>query len=226
MAPRSQPSIIADVREELSGVPAKLESLGAQVSLRRLVAGDYVVGDGAVVERKRVPDLHLSLAAGRLFRQLGDVRTSCQTPYLLVEGLRVDAGPLPANAIRGALLATVELGFTVLRSESTDDSALWLVRLAARRQRRNGSKNRRPLYAQRPSARPDHVPEAILAAIPTISTASARALLNEFGSVEAVLAASRAELMRVPGIGPERVRRLKEAVTRPRSAYRSRRSRD
>jgi DNA excision repair protein ERCC-4 len=226
MAAHGEPTVVADIREEFCGIPAELERLGARVAIRRLVAGDYMVGTGALVERKRVRDLHLSLVGGRLFRQLGDVRTSCRMPYLLVEGLRIDAGPLPVNAVRGALLAAADLGVTVLRSESADDSALWLLRLAARRQRSDTHRNGRPLYAQRPQARPDHVPEAILAAIPTISTGSARALLNEFGSVEAVLTASSEELMCVPGIGAERVRRLKEAVTRSRSAYRSRRSRD
>ena len=216
---------MADVHEVFSGIPVKLGQLGARVVVRPLVAGDYLVGGGALVERKRVRDLHLSVIAGRFFRQLGDVRTSCEAPFLLIEGLRVDAGPLPANAVRGALLTAGELGFTLLRSEDAGDSALWLYRLALRRQTM-AERSSRPVYAQRPQPRPNHVPEAILAAIPTISTRSARALLGEFGSVEAVLAASEEELLRVPGIGPERVRRLKESFTRSQSAYRSRRSRD
>ena len=220
----ADPIIVADVHET-NLVPEALRRLGAHVEVRRLLAGDYDVGGGALVERKCVPDLHLSVVVGRFFRQLGDVRTSCTSPFLLIEGLRIDDGPLGADAVRGALLTASELGFTVVRSEGVQDSALWLYRLSMRRQRR-AERSPRPVYAQRPTPRPDHVPEAILAAIPTISTRSARALLNEFGSVDAVLAASPEELLRVPGIGPERVRRLKEAVTRSRSVYRSRRSRD
>jgi len=46
--------------------------------------------------------------------------------------------------------------------------------------------------------------------VPGISTSSARALLERFGSVAAVVAADRADWIAVPGIGPERARALEE----------------
>lgn len=202
-----------------------LRQLGASVQVERLPAGDYRVGGGALVERKSVRDLHLTLAAGRLFRQLGDVRTSCESPFLLVEGPRLDHGPLGQNAVRGALLTALELGVMVLRSEDRADSALWLFRLAARRQR-DRRPPPRPLYAQRPKARVDHAPEAILAAVPALSTHSARALLRHFGSVERIFNATSDELQQVPGIGPVRAERLLGALRRPHSTYRSRPSRE
>ena len=70
---------------------------------------------------------------------------------------------------------------------------------------------RRPAYAQRP--RPNQgqeTAEALLASVPGISTSSARALLERFGSVAAAVAADPAEWLTVPGIGPERARALEE----------------
>jgi len=49
--------------------------------------------------------------------------------------------------------------------------------------------------------------------VPGISTTSARALLERFGSVAAVVTADPAEWLTVPGIGPERARALEETFT-------------
>jgi len=63
--------ITADVHERASRIPSLLESLGAQVEIRALTRGDYVVGPGTVVERKTVRDLHLSIINGRLEARCG-----------------------------------------------------------------------------------------------------------------------------------------------------------
>ncbi len=54
--------------------------------------------------------------------------------------------------------------------------------------------------------------EALLTAVPGIGAHYAQALLQRFGGVEAVLAASDEELREVPGIGPARVRALRETL--------------
>lgn len=191
-------------------MPYALERLGAVVEVTSLPVGDYAVGRDCVVERKTVPDLHGSILGGRFWPQLGALRASCRLPHLLVEGARIDRGPLHPNAVRGACLTATELGIVLLRSEGRDDSARWLHRLAVRCQR-VGSGPDRPAYAQRPKpADPRLAAEAALAAAPGISVVCARALLARFGSVVAVLEASDEQLVTVPGIGPERVRALRD----------------
>ena len=107
----------------------------------------------------------------------------------------------------------IDQGIALLRSGSQRDSALWIHRLAARCQALEPPAER-PAYAQRPRPKPgDETAEALLAAVPGISTASARALLGRFGSVAAVVAADPAEWLTVPGIGPERARALEETLT-------------
>jgi ERCC4-type nuclease len=201
-------------------VRVELTCLGVEVMSRRLHVGDYRM-EGAIVERKCVRDLHLTLAAGRLWGQLGRLRAAGARPFLLVEG-RSLAGPISPPAIRGALLAAGENGVTVVRSETKADSALWLHRIACRASRHHPSPDR-PLYAQRPKGA---TPEAVLAAIPEISTVSARALLAHFGSVAAIVNAPDADLTAVPGIGPVRAQRLKESLNHPHYGYRSRQSRE
>ena len=209
---RAQPpvKIIVDIHERQSGIAETLAELGAEVEFASLPAGDYAVGADTLVERKRVLDLHGAVVKGRLWPQLGKLRAACAFPYLLVEGTDIDRGPLHHNAVRGVCLAVIDQGIALLRSGYQRDSALWIHRLAVRCQELEPA-GERPAYAQRPRAKPgDETAEALLASVPGISTTSARALLEHFGSVAAIVNAELAELLTVRGIGPERARALAE----------------
>ena len=204
--------IVVDVHEGKSGIAELCEGLGAKVEVAALSAGDYLVGENTLVERKRVRDLHSAIVKGRLWPQLAKLGGACDFPFLLVEGSDIDRGPLHPNAVRGACLAVIDLGIALLRTETQRDSALWLHRLAVRCQRLERPPER-PAYAQRPKALAGpEAAEALLAAVPGISTTSARALLERFGSVAAVIGANPAEWMEVPGIGRERARLLAETL--------------
>jgi DNA excision repair protein ERCC-4 len=205
--------IVVDVHESKSGIPVVLaEELGAEVEVASLPAGDYAVGAETLVERKRVLDLHSAVAKGRLWPQLAKLRAAAAFPYLLLEGTDIDRGPLGANAVRGACLAVIDQGIALLRSGQPRDSALWIHRLAVRCQRVALPADR-PAYAHRPKAPAGaEAAEALLAAVPGISTSSARALLARFGSVAGVVAAGPDEWLTVPGIGPDRARSLAETL--------------
>ena len=217
-ATASSVKIIVDVHERQSGIAETLRELGAEVEIAALPAGDYAVGADTLVERKRVLDLRAAVLKGRLWPQLGKLRGACAFPYLLVEGTDIDRGPLHHNAVRGACLAVIDQGIALLRSGYQRDSALWIHRLAVRCQQVEPAAER-PAYAQRPRPKPgDETAEAMLAAVPGISTASVRALLERFGSVAGVIAADPEKWLDVPGIGPERARALEETFTLPHSA--------
>lgn len=204
--------IVVDVHERQSGIADTLAELGAEIEFASLPAGDYAVGADTIVERKRVLDLHAAVLKGRLWPQLGKLRAACAFPYLLVEGTDIDRGPLHHNAIRGVCLAVIDQGIALLRSGYQRDSALWIHRLAVRCQEIEPAADR-PAYAQRPRPKPgQETAEALLSAVPGISTSSARALLARFGSIAAVVAADPAEWLEVPGIGPERARALAETL--------------
>ncbi|MBD0330503.1 MAG: hypothetical protein ICV64_10440 [Thermoleophilia bacterium] len=143
-------------------------------------------------------DLHHSVAQGRFWRQLGALRDSCATPYLVVEGRTLDAGQLSPAGVRGVCVAVMDRGVRLVRSDGTADTARWLVRIAVRNHRDRDRD--RPAYGQRPPAS-ESPAECALAAVPGISVAGARALLECFGSVARVASATSQELAAVPGIG-------------------------
>ncbi len=202
-------TVVADVRELPSGVPKRLEEAGVRVVRQRLPVGDYIVGPGAVVERKTVLGLHKSLIEGRFWRQMGHLRRVAW-PYLLVDGVDLAAGPVDAAALRGLWIAASDLGIVVLRSNDPIDSARWLRHVAKRRQ--NPRHRDRPMYAQRfGRARPNPAEEALSAA-PGLSVKTARALLSRYGSLAAVLGAEPAEWQLIPGVGPQKAASLASMV--------------
>ena len=189
-------------------MPARLAALGASLSIVTLAVGDYAIGD-RVIERKTVADLHLSLVNRRLWSQVAALRRDPRRAYVLVEGEDLDDGPVPARAVRGALLKVLDNGIRLLRTPTPADTALWLYVLARQEQRRMENRavalsGRRPIVAS---------PVGLLAAIPGISIDSAKALLTEFGSIAALATASERDLQSIPGIGPERAHALINALT-------------
>ena len=191
-------------------MPDELERLGAMVVYSQLRYGDYDLGSGVRVERKQIRDLHLTLVNGRYWRQIGNLRREASWPVLLIEGDLLADGPVTTEAIRGVYLATIEQSVSVIRSSDASDSAAWLWRLALRVQRRRH--RHRPRFAQLPQAPPDDVATAMLAAVPGISSVTARSLLCAFGGVSGVVAATVDEWREVPGMGERRCAALARAL--------------
>jgi Fanconi anemia group M protein len=207
-------SVVVDVFEQASGIPAALVQLGAHVVVEPLPAGDYRIGQEILVERKTVPDLHGSLARHRLWAQLGRLRDTVPYPYLLVEGSDLDAGPRHPNAIRGALLAVADSSIALLWSRNPDDTAVWIHRLALRHARRTAASPRpRPQRAM--LAPPMSDPRlGVLSAVPGISTGTAQTLLDHFGSIQQLVAAGPDQWAVVNGIGAVRAHALATALLR------------
>jgi ERCC4-type nuclease len=199
--------ILVDHGEHASGVPALLERSGVEVERARLPAGDYLVGSAVAVERKATSDLARSIASGRLWRQLVVLHRTYRRVYLLVEGTRLGDRAVSGDGLRGALLQVIDGGAAVLWSGSPRESADWLRRLACRVQR--DGHHPRPRVRGRPARRPADV----LASVPGISPARAADLLDRYGSIAAVAAASDAELRSISGIGAARARALRSFLS-------------
>ena len=210
--------VVVDSREREGRLLAALRGRGVPTEVRRLAVGDYIAG-AAIVERKSVPDLHQSIIRKRFWRQIGRLSRAARHPYLLVEGPDIDAGPLRPASVRGAILAVQELGIGVIRTCDPEDSALWLEILAGRNRPKRRSTR---VFASRSSS----PPEAMLAAVPGISTVTARALLGHFGSIAAVVDADPSDWLSIRGVGPKRAHALSAALAqRPRPPSRARSAR-
>ncbi len=197
------PPIVCDVHEVRSGVPAVLAELGADVEIRALQRGDYLVAVNALVERKTVADFHSSIINGRFWSQMAKIRVA-RGPYLLLEGSSLFTGPVADEAVRGLCLAVVNLGVTIVRTESATDTAAWLNEIAAGA----APPRDRPVFAQRPQSNDDPPAVVALSAAPGVSVETARSVLHRFPTLLAVSQATVHDLRAVPGVGAKRAEAL------------------
>jgi Fanconi anemia group M protein len=208
--------IVADQRELDSHIARDLSTRdGITTRLETLEVGDYVLSDRVVVERKSVSDfLDTLLGEDRsMFEQVKDATRNYARPVVVIEGedLYGERNVHP-NAIRGALSSlAVDFGASVLFTRDAEDTADLLEVIARREQedddrevRVHGKKSQRTLEEQQ---------EYVVSSIGEVGPVTARALLEHFGSVEAVMTASEEDLLEVTGVGQVTAERIREVVS-------------
>lgn len=200
--------IVADARERGKIVKA-LEALpGVTLETRELDCGDYVLGDGVVVERKSATDFILSIVDKSLPEKVGKLKAQYARPVYIVEGdlfnMRFHQ---KAFDVHGALAYLgVSQRVPVVSSPDADQSAMLIYLMAAEAQAAPHTRARLNT--------PEVLHEAqryALEGFPGIDADRADTLLAHFGSVAAVLNAS-AEALIEAGLDPDPAAALREVV--------------
>ena len=208
--------IVADQRELDSAIARDLSRRDEiDVRLETLAVGDYVCSDRVVVERKSVSDFLDTLVGGdrSMFEQVGEMASHYARPVVVVEGeadLYEERNVHP-NAIRGALASlAVDFDASVLRTDGEADTADMLAVLAEREQEESdrqvsvhGEKSTKTLPEQQ---------EYVVASIAEVGPVTARSLLSEFRTVEAVMTATEDDLMEAEGVGEVTAERMREVI--------------
>ncbi|KPN30494.1 Hef nuclease [Halolamina pelagica] len=207
--------VVVDQRELDSPIAKELSRReGVRTRLETLEVGDYVLSDRVAVERKSVADFLDTLTGGdrSMFEQVGDLSRAYARPVVILEGedLYGERNVHP-NAIRGALSSlAIDFDASVLRTEDEDDTADLLEVVAGREQEESdrtvsvhGEKSGKTLAEQQ---------EYVVGSVADIGPVTARALLEEFKTVEAVMTAKKEDLMAVDGVGEVTADRLREVV--------------
>jgi len=210
--------IVADQRELDAHIARDLSTRdGIETRLETLEVGDYVLSDRVVVERKAVEDFLETLVGGdrSLFEQVGAAARHYARPVVIVEGERLyEARNVHPNAIRGALASlAVDFGASVLRTTDADDTADLLEVIARREQETDdrsvsvhGEKSGKTLAEQQ---------EYVVGSVAEVGPVTARALLEHFGSVEAVMCATEEDLLAVDGVGEVTADRIRTVTASP-----------
>jgi Fanconi anemia group M protein len=207
--------VVIDQRELESSIARDLSLRDAvDTRLETLAVGDYVLSDRVVVERKSVADFLDTLVGGdrSMFEQVGDMARHYARPVVVLEGggLYSERDVHP-NAIRGALSSlAIDFDASVLRTEDEDGTAELLATIARREQETgdrevsvHGEKQSRTLAEQQ---------EYVVSSIADVGPVTARSLLAEFGTVEAVMTAREDDLLAAEGVGEVTAERIREVV--------------
>jgi len=211
--------LIVDRREAASQTVRVLTVLGVKIEYRTLKVGDYVVSDEVAIERKTYADLAASIVDRRLFSQAQALKECYPRPIILLEmGSNTETG-VSREAIRGAVASMVlDFGIPVIAAEDPEDAAGVIVAIARREQKTFEAPI--SLKDRRRPRTPDEEKEYVVASLPMVEASTARRLLAEFGTVQAVFSANEDDLQRVEKIGPKKAKRIREVASTPYGGFR------
>jgi len=207
--------IVADQRELESTVARDLSKReGITTRLETLAVGDYVLSDRVAVERKSVADFLDTLTGGdrSMFEQVGDLVRNYSRPIVIVEGddLYGERNVHP-NAIRGALSSlAVDFNASILRTDDEGETAELLNTIARREQETRDREV--SVHGEKSAKTTAEQQEYVVASIADIGPVTARSLLEEFGTVEAVMTAREDDLQEVSGVGEVTAGKIREVV--------------
>jgi ERCC4-type nuclease len=202
--------IAYDHRERRSGVPQRLERLGLVLEPRDLGSADYVLSPRLAVVRKTEAALAPWVLLGRFERAVDAVRAS--HPVVVVV-LQRSSGAVPDGVRRSVLARLARRGVAVLAAAGPDEAAAWIARLARQEGRGPGGADLPAGSLGRKARDLDRVAEDLVAWLPGVSHVGALRLLEHFGSVRALSAASAEEIRAVRGFGPKRSAAVEAALS-------------
>lgn len=220
MVPSDRLEIEVDHRESRGDVIFALKAQqGVEIRMTRLAAGDYLIDETLLVERKTLVDFACSIADGRLFSQAQRLAQSPHAVLLILEGTGRDlaATAMRREPMQGALVSlALSFGIPVLRARDAAETARLMLFAAGQIHRRGTGAIARSGHRPRGKRRRQ---SQILQGLPGIGPARAERLIDHFGSVEAVLTADLTRLAEVDGIGSALAESIRWAVTERPASY-------
>jgi DNA excision repair protein ERCC-4 len=198
--------VVADERERRSGVPEELRMLGAFVEYRVLEVADYLIGQYAV-ERKSVRDFVSSLYSGRLFDQAHRIGEAYEAIFLIVEGdLWAEIGKARnPRSLWGALISSVlDFGLNTFFAPNEKQTAQFLFTLGKGGRHRRGSGGPPLIVKKTRTTDLKRLQLSVLSSLPGVGPRMADQLLDYFGSLRRVFAASVTEMSVGAGLGKAR----------------------
>jgi len=203
-------TIIADYRENPSGIPEILLESGINFSVQVLNRGDYLINNQVIVERKTKEDFVLSLMQNRLFKQCANLKKTIYHQILLVEGNPYKTKhDISRQAIKGALLSiSLSWQIPVVFSANASDSAQMLIMAAKQNLQEK-------FMFQRTGYKPKTIIKRqlyFLQGLPSVGPKIAIELLKQFDTIEKIISATEKELQKVAGIGKGKAVIIREFV--------------
>jgi Fanconi anemia group M protein len=208
--PDGRVHIAVDHRED-GKFDALLKSLGAVVDRRPLSVGDFLCSSRLAVERKTRADFEASVIDGRLFSQLPNLLSNYARVVILVEG-NADEGRLARASLLGAYAAILaDYGASLIFTAGMEETAELVFAFA--RHEQLGRKQAMRIYAKRRTFTPSQTARSIVESLPMIGPKTAKALLNHFGSVDALARAAERDLAQVSGVGKKRAKVIRAVLS-------------
>lgn len=170
--------ILVDYREKNSLVPGFLKKLGCEFEFLELKVGDYLIED-TIIERKEVKDFFSSIKDKRIFKQLEEMK---QYPkqLLILEGNPYNTN-FHENSVKGLILSiNLNHKVPIIITRGYEETAKY-IELLSREKKKNFS-----LAPTKKSLAGNEELEVILQSFKNVGPATAKKLLQKFGSLKKI----------------------------------------
>ena len=135
----NQPIIIIDSREAKTApkIIKGLKELGAEISIKYLEKGDYIISNLCAFERKTVNDFVYTLTRRYLFDQLYSMQECYSKPFIILEGylpVVFKYSKIQPASIWGAMFALAKQGINLIHTNSYKETVDFLYTAAKQEQ--------------------------------------------------------------------------------------------
>jgi len=210
-----QPTIIIDSREAKTAakIVKGLKELGADISIRYLEKGDYIISNLCAFERKTVSDFVYTLTRRYLFDQLFILKECYEKPFILIEGylpIVYKYSKIQPASVWGAMFALAKQGINLIHTNSYKETVDFLYTAAKQEQI---VEKRSPVV--HPVKKHDTLADAqifFMASLPNIGREKAVSLLNSYQCPLNALINVDQWSKDVHGLGPKITKKVKDVI--------------
>ena len=213
-----EPTIIVDSREATTApkIIKGLKECGAEISIRPLEKGDYIISDLCAFERKTVHDFVYTLTRRYLFDQLFQLKEVYAKPFILIEGympIIYKFSKIQPSSVWGAMFSIAKQGIYMIHTNSYKETIDFLYTAAKQEQI---VEKRIPVV--HPIKKLETLSEAqifFLASLPSIGREKAVAILKSYQApLNALINVDRWS-KDVYGLGPKITKKVKQVIHEP-----------
>lgn len=200
--------ITADYRESPSGIPDLLLKEDVEIILKNMKAGDYLINNHLLVERKTCEDFIQSLINNRLFGQCLKLKQNSEYQLFIVEGNPYKTKhKIKKEAIKGALLSiSVAWQIPMFLTNNKEETIKLLLMCG-----------QQILQEKITVLRKGYKPKKLknkqlyfLQGLPEIGPLLALRLLKHFKKIENISKASVKDFRKIEGIGKTKANKIKD----------------
>lgn len=208
-------ALIASNHEKDGPVVKHLQALGLQIRYANLKFGDFLVSGTTAIERKDSNAFIESIEDKSIFRQLIDFKREFSNPLYLIEGCDLYKTKIVnATKIRSAIsYVTILNHIPIIFTQDPKDSAEYIYMIS--RQAEHGltfnpiEDKKKEKFSEDKEAQ-----LSVVEHIPDIGTAIAMSMLKQFKSLKKLFNASKADLIKVDGIGDKRAEKILKFIAK------------
>jgi ERCC4-type nuclease len=210
-----QPVVIVDSREANASpkIIKGLREAGAEVQIKALQKGDYVISDVCAVERKTVKDFVYTLTRRYLFEQLFTLKEIYPIPIILLEGylpIVYKFTRIQPSAVWGAMFALAKNGIPMVHTTSYKETVDFLY--TAARQEQLVEKRSVVVHPVKKFETLADAQIFFVASLPQIGREKAVAILKSYQTPMNAMLNVDTWAKNVHGLGPKTVKKVKKVL--------------